>query len=155
MKNLTDVVIMSVAYDLITKNGKTTTLEVKKALRADGYFATQDEVSVTMSNLYAVHDLEFINNGRYREYYLSSNPPASAPSTSSYPNVKAVKTVTSKDVTEVTMPNVGDWEVVNPVITFGPKKYYAAAGSTRSAVRYAYTQSVGGLYIDTRARKVK
>ncbi len=63
MKTLTDDAVKDVAIDLINKNGKTTTLEIKKELRNQHYFATQTNVSAVMDSIYIAIGLDFTNKG--------------------------------------------------------------------------------------------
>lgn len=51
VQELTLDVVATTALELIDANGYTTTLEVKKALRADGYEVTQEQVSNYMQDI--------------------------------------------------------------------------------------------------------
>ena len=68
MKNLTNDAVKDTALALLAKNQTTTTLEVKNELRAQGYFATQNQVSAIMFNNYDEFGLEFVPAGNHREY---------------------------------------------------------------------------------------
>jgi hypothetical protein len=57
------------ARDLLDVNGKTTTLEIKHALRDDGFRVTQEEVAHSMYVVWAVNDWHWTFNGTYRTYY--------------------------------------------------------------------------------------
>jgi len=72
MKNLTDQAVIDVAKDLISKNGSTTTLDIKNELRDQGYFATQNQVSTMMFNNFQSAGLEFSIAGGHREYVETS-----------------------------------------------------------------------------------
>lgn len=62
-------------FNLLFKNRRTTSLEVKMALRNKGYFATQNEVSSYMSNIKEDEYIPFTvnDNGKYKVYELSDN----------------------------------------------------------------------------------
>jgi len=71
---LTEDIVKDKAYALMSKYGKTTTLDVKKALRTDGYWAVQQEISAMMESLQQNEGWDFDANGRHRTYFLV-NPP--------------------------------------------------------------------------------
>ena len=156
MKNLTDFVVIDTALELITKNGKTTNLEIKKALRNNDYFATQGKVSVMMDSLFDGNGLEFVNNGTYREYYLLGTSSMSISAVS--PKISKVK-APKVPATEITVPKIGDWEVTSTDFP-GTLKFYEA-GSSRGVVRSAFCKSLQTTppsfvdYLNTRAKKVK
>jgi len=68
-KDLTLNVIETVASDLLAQNGALTTLDLKNALREDGYRATQYDVAHSMYALWQVRDWHWTFNGTYRTYY--------------------------------------------------------------------------------------
>lgn len=53
--------------------GKTTTLDVKRRIRAKNLFANQDDVSSGIANLMNELGLEFQDNGVYRTYYRTAD----------------------------------------------------------------------------------
>ena len=75
MENVNFTIVKKVFFSLLFKNKKTTSLDVKLALREKGYFATQNEVSYYLSNIgnneYLPFHITF--NGKYKEYVLSDN----------------------------------------------------------------------------------
>jgi hypothetical protein len=77
------------ARALVTLNGSTTTLDVKNALREQGFFAKQDQVSAYLNDI-SINDgdLSYVdNNGRYRVYtFTVPDPNTNVPS--DYQNVK-------------------------------------------------------------------
>ena len=160
MKNLTDSAVIDAALDLIKKNGKTTTLDIKRALRTDGYFATQGNISVIMNTLYSSNNLEFVNNGTYREYFEASqsnlggmNVPSLGGNVSSFGGMNISSPKLSKQpsvpAVETTSPVKGDWKVFENG-TPNNCKYYAA-GCSRNAARYAFAKGSGFVhYPDTR-----
>jgi len=77
MKSLNDQVVINTAKDLISKNGTTTTLEIKNVLRLQGYFATQNNVSAIMFNNYATNNMDFNPVGDHREYFAVTQNAAS------------------------------------------------------------------------------
>ncbi len=68
MKPLTDLAVLQTAEDLMFKNGQTTTLDVKNALRLQNYEAMQNEVSARMENLCRQESWQTNNGGAYRIY---------------------------------------------------------------------------------------
>lgn len=68
-KQLTKQEVLRVATDLISKNGKTTTLEVKTVLRNEGFWAEQSDVSSYMDQLHNEQSWNFSTpTGSYRVY---------------------------------------------------------------------------------------
>ena len=57
------------AADLLASHTHTTTLDVKRALRAEGYCATQDDVSALMAMLAVGEGWHALSNGRFRRYF--------------------------------------------------------------------------------------
>ena len=72
LKFLTSDIVAEKAIELIEENGETTTLEIKQALRGDGYFALQTGVSNYMDLLAEDGRFEYVDNGTYREYSIPS-----------------------------------------------------------------------------------
>lgn len=68
---------------LLGKNGTTNSLEVKKFLRDQKFWAEQDFISKSLQELAGQHGWKPFFNGRYNEYSL--NTPAASPSTGSTP----------------------------------------------------------------------
>lgn len=72
MKKVTNFIVETCMNALIHTNGKTTTLEVKEMLRALGYFATQDDVSVKMREVTLMSECigtySVTDNGTFRTY---------------------------------------------------------------------------------------
>lgn len=73
MKTLNKEIVKRVAENLLIANGKTTTLEVKKKLRARNYFALQADISLFLAHISEEEGWEYECNGVYRTYYLESN----------------------------------------------------------------------------------
>ena len=61
--------VILVAETLLLQNGQTTTLEVKNALREEGYIAFQADVSYFMKTAVQQTGWRFTCNGRNRTYY--------------------------------------------------------------------------------------
>jgi hypothetical protein len=59
------------AMILLQENGQVTTLEIKKALRDNGFFATQAQVANGMYIMWQPNDWHWVFNGTYRTYYPS------------------------------------------------------------------------------------
>lgn len=72
MKKVTNFIVETCMNALIHTNGKTTTLEVKEMLRALGYFATQEDVSVKMREVTLTSECigtySVTDNGTFRTY---------------------------------------------------------------------------------------
>ena len=51
--------------------GSTTTLDVKRGLRARGYWAVQADVSYLMRHLAELEGWSLLDNGRYRTYVMA------------------------------------------------------------------------------------
>jgi len=66
--NVTRDDVKTVAETFIENNGSTTTFDVKKSLRNDGYFVTQAEVSAWMNDLVDECNWTYTFNGTYRTY---------------------------------------------------------------------------------------
>ena len=60
--------VCRVAETLMLINGATTTLEVKKLLRLEGFIAYQQQVSQAMDNLTQYKNWAYSCNGRFRTY---------------------------------------------------------------------------------------
>ena len=73
-KKITQDIVKDKAYALMSKYGKTTTLDVKNALRAEDYWAVQQEISAMMDAIQQSEGWDFHANGRHRTYFLV-NPP--------------------------------------------------------------------------------
>ena len=73
LKSLNINSVQEVAEDLMNSNGSTTTLEVKKKLRASGFFALQAEVSAAMDFLAYENEWTFSSNGQYRTYHFGED----------------------------------------------------------------------------------
>lgn len=75
MKNLTFDLVRKEFFSLLFKNRKTTSLDVKLALRDKNFFATQSEISNYISMIKPTDYIPFIvkNNGRYKEYVLTDD----------------------------------------------------------------------------------
>ena len=68
-KQLTIFDVEQQAQDLIEENGQTTTLDIKKALREQDFWATQDQVATGMYLVWEVHDWHWVFNGTFRTYF--------------------------------------------------------------------------------------
>lgn len=68
MKKIEEKDVEKVALELIAKNSKTTTLEIKEKLRSNGFWATQSEVALMMDNIEQKSKLNSSANGTYRTF---------------------------------------------------------------------------------------
>jgi len=174
VKDLTKADVYDVAMDLIEENGSTTTLDVKKELRKNGFFAKQVEVSNYMNEISDEENWNFTFNGVHRTYkfdtddtddtndnyssqlkQISAQPLTSKPNTiqtnkssDSYTkrNGTVIETIDEDDAT------VGDyvaWSVSHDEIL------YFSAGYSRDDMRLAYYQITGTPFCDTRVKKIR
>ena len=74
MEKLTMDVVIATVWEQISQNEQTTTLDVKRRLREEGYFATQAEVSSMMREILE-NDIELtaVSNGKYLIYQFDFN----------------------------------------------------------------------------------
>lgn len=69
-KKIDKSIVQHHAEALMNKNGSTTTLDVKTALRQGGYFAEQNVVSDFMTELKAELDWDSSSNGKFNTYSI-------------------------------------------------------------------------------------
>lgn len=79
MKSLTKDDVKRVATDLIKATGKTSSHEVKKQLRAEDFFAKQDEVSKFLTEVAGEEGWDRTHNVDHYEYGIP-DPNAASPS---------------------------------------------------------------------------
>ncbi len=65
--------VRAVTYDLMARNGSTTTLDVKNGLRRLNFQAFQDQVSQMVSAIASHDQLTARNNGRYNLYFYGTD----------------------------------------------------------------------------------
>ena len=68
---LSTAAVMDTAISLMQENGTTTTLEVKRSLRNQGYWAVQATVSRLMQYLAIEFGWDFFDTGRFRLYFMA------------------------------------------------------------------------------------
>lgn len=113
--------IIRMAVDLILKNGSTTTMEIKHALRETQPNTNwvQSTVSKNMQRAYANGDislLQYTDNGNYRTYFIS--PAQAAVNASNTASAGSVKTYTySHNSPEGSISISGSKELVESVAT--------------------------------------
>lgn len=75
MENLNFESVRKEFFNLLFKNRKTTSLDVKMALRNKNFFATQSDVSYYISLIKPTDYIPFIvkDNGTYKEYVLTDD----------------------------------------------------------------------------------
>lgn len=153
LMNITKQDVLAVAADLINKNGSTTTLEVKNALRAANKKAFQTEVSAFMDEITNV-DKEFTvlsDNGIYRTY--GAVTPTLQPVAAS--NNTTATQATGYATGAITTPIKGCWEVNAANHTGVTAVMYFPVGMTRDAVRQEFARTNGVKFADTRSRIYK
>jgi len=74
MKQFTDDVVRRIAEDLMNKNGSTTNLDIKMALRANGFWAMQVDVANAMNRVVPNQYIwQTSNNGRFNTYTINAS----------------------------------------------------------------------------------
>lgn len=134
----------------LVNNTYTTTLDVKKALREKGYWATQSEVSWMMADLEDRDpDISFSIEGNHRAYYLRSakkqdpvgyNQPLTTTNLNTGP-----KPLSADEVSEDDWVVSGDW--------IG-EDYYSKEMSAGRA-KYEYSKRHNIPFTDARIRRYK
>jgi hypothetical protein len=167
MKTLDKSDVLDIAADLIQKNGSTTSLEVKTELRNLDFFATQQQVSDFLNELYLDDELEYTqNNNGYRDYHypvisnstfmqsFSSSQASSSQTSTPIVNVVSGSYVKrdGKVIQSNTIGNIGDyrvWNIINTDVQYYPSTF------TRSEVRAAHAKITGVHFYNTRIKRVK
>lgn len=133
----------------------TTSLDVKQALRDEGYWATQEKVTGFMREICAEDQtIDFDFNGVYREYFRI------APSTSTtnlQSNTSAPKTVAQfppDDREPISLADVenGDWEVTGNN-SYGTEFYKGIL--TPGVAKYEYSKRAGIPFTDVRVKRIQ
>lgn len=70
LKVLNNETVRIVAVELMEQNGTTSTLNVKKVLRAMGFWAIQTDISARMKEICEQEEWHFTCNGTYRTYFV-------------------------------------------------------------------------------------
>lgn len=73
LQTLQPEIVCQITEALMLTHGTTTTLEVKKELREQGFYAVQAEVSVLMEELAEDRNWKFWSNGRFRVYSFAAD----------------------------------------------------------------------------------
>ena len=107
MKNLTKLAVQEVADTLLETDSVTTTLDVKNALRKDGYWARQEAVSDYMAELGDEGKFWYTDNGQHRLYELAPSSTALA----TQPTTTLVLDPTMDDAEVLDTPVKGCWQV--------------------------------------------
>lgn len=139
MKTVTLGDVQKVAQDLITANGNTTTLEVKRELRNQGFFAIQNEVSSAMDYLNQSGILDFTNNGMWRTYYEKNTVPVKVTAASVYGTIKRiVKAKGSNSTIQVTLTSYTrrDGKVIESVNSGDPDIKFIVTSTASSETMY-------------------
>ncbi len=169
-KQLTKTIVKDKADELIKVNGSTTNLQIKEALRKDGYWATQDDIREYMDELEVEEGYSVNNNGSFRTF--SAAPEDDDDQSPGYGGLKintstATKTTTSTAIKPTTQLSIkasliqpidetevdgSDWmaySVMNNDILYYSSNY------TRDQVRCAYRLVYPMDITSTRACRVK
>ncbi|MFK7933867.1 MAG: hypothetical protein AB8G22_10175 [Saprospiraceae bacterium] len=70
LKVLNNETVRIVAIELMEQNNTTSTLEVKKVLRAMGFWAIQTDISARMDEICEQEEWHFTCNGSFRTYFV-------------------------------------------------------------------------------------
>lgn len=124
--------ILTTFEELIDESGSTTTLDVKEALREDGFWIKQSDVSDVITQFVdGTNDYTFTIDRNHRVYEKAGT--SFAPSLPSY--VKKPKAV----------QKVSDWAVTDGTSTV------VYTGMTRNQARYQFSKVHNTAYVDVRA----
>lgn len=166
------------ASEILAQNGKATTLEIKMALRNDGYFARQEAVAYAMYTLWGVYEWHWTFNGTYRTYYPSfydalnafgddsvgieqtswlgwlSSGPAGQPAASN-----SAPTASNSTPVETNSPSDGDWYAFHYAGT-KPPMFISGIDEgdwtkSRNVARHYYAVETGLSYPDIGANVVR
>jgi len=122
MKTLTKSDVLSVAEGHINQSGSTTNLDIKRELRGQGFYATQEAVAEFMGEIYAEKGWDFSFNGKYRTYTESS---ANVPASSLSSQLKTAGGIATDDTDEDDEPTAlanSQYRLADPQVTvFSPK----------------------------------
>jgi|SRR6056297_709811 len=134
---------------LLEENGETTSLDVKRKLRDEGYWATQEKVTSFMREIAMEENIGFTFNGIYRTYYEFYNTPVK-------PN-SALKNLMSNqnniiDPVDINNPIQGDWEVWDVNGISDPCCY--DGNLTAGQAKYQYSLRTGINFLDVRVKKI-
>lgn len=122
--------IIAVFENLVEANGTTTTLDVKRELRDQGFWITQSEVSDTLTEwVETVDEYDFTIDRNHRVYELATNAAPVLPSYVSTPKAVA---------------KVADWKVTDGVDT------QTYCDMTRNQARYLFSKQFDVPYISTK-----
>lgn len=162
MKSLTLLDVSTVAVELITKNGSTTTLDVKQELRNQGFYATQEKVSAIMDELNSYGTLGFTTNGSWRTYYEKQNTPIKVQSSGTYSKTTKVKGSNKGIKFDSDSYTKRDGKVIQSVPSLSSDSYYVVSTAnggrqmyfpkdfTKDEIRQAYAKINGIHFHDTR-----
>ena len=70
LKVINNETVRVVAVELMEQNGTTSTLAIKKVLRAMGFWAIQSDISDRMKEICEQEEWHFTCNGAYRTYFV-------------------------------------------------------------------------------------
>ena len=73
MKMLTKEIVKITAENMLIEHGCMTSLEVKKRLREQNYFAIQADVSAYLDQLAREEGWSYTDNGKFRIYQFETN----------------------------------------------------------------------------------
>lgn len=142
------------AVDSLLENDSIiTTLDVKRALRKNGFTAFQVDVSLAIDQIAVLRGWQWSFNGVYRTFYANVSDPVEDDDDvgADADAVLFIKTFTPKDAKPafVAVPSAGDWQVFD-YNGDTPVKYVKGT-TTRNAARNLYCNTFGIDYIDVAA----
>jgi len=137
---------------LLKNEGQITSLEIKDALRKDGFWATQMTIGPMIHKIADEDNIHWDFNGTYRTYYykVAVTQTSTGLISANHTTVKP-KSIDPKDKEPLDTPEDGCWECKVPGLSFYVMYFTSklTAGQARSAYQYITSAN----YVDIRSRK--
>jgi hypothetical protein len=154
MKSLTKQDVKDAAVKLMEEHDSTTTLDVKNALRAEGFWATQNQVSEIMDEIYSEENWDYANPNGYREYFMDNDPFQFTKFDDDEHDDGNYVTRDGDVVAPIDEDNIqsDDWECYDA--SENKDEMYFSGRFSRDQVRCAYRFYTGLHFNDTRSRRL-
>jgi len=146
--------------ELLNKNGKVTSLEVKEDLRQKGFWATQAIVGVALREIADTKGIDWDFNGTFRTYYqpgTQMSPTSATVLAGLTPAAPVVVTpkpqrqpADPQDREPIDTPATGDWKCTDQ----GSNPLYFKSKLKAEQARYAYALQTGVDYVNVRSVRV-
>lgn len=141
--------------NLLAEHGETTTLDVKNALRAKGFWVNQRDVSDTIWDIVqssSSYTYQYENGHRvYTPLFGGGIPVGNITTLSSGSGNKVSLHKVNPKTFYKRAPTVGDW-TIDTGTAAGPSEVFK--NTTRNKARYEYAKKYGVKYVETCARKI-